>query len=475
MPPVGWLNDPNGLSKYRGKYHAFFQYSPDNPNGGRKLWGHYISDDYVHFEYVGESLEPDKPYDKNGVYSGSALIEDDKMFLYYTGNVKQEGDHDFTYSGREANTVLVTTPDGMSGFEKQLIMTNDDYPDFYTCHVRDPKVWKKDNNYYMVQGGRLNGKKLNPESVDKGAVLTFESMDMKKWNCISNISTVKPFGYMWECPDYMEISGLKVLGLCPQGLETKGLKYQNIYQAGYFVLGDDFDIKRRCRPDSEEDFIIIDNPDEVFYEWDYGFDFYAPQTFTDDDGNIIIVGWAGIPDADYDNEPTVLEGWQHALTFPRVISRSKDERKLLCNPLPTILEFRGDSNEEKIENYGQVSLIVSECSDTEIKDISGDIYINFSSSDEELFEINITKNNNEIHLSLKMDEKAGRGRDKRSVTLKHGDNLRILLDVSMVEIFADDGEAVMTSRFYFDKEKSEGTFDMTVKGNCNLKTYILNI
>ncbi len=72
MPPVGWLNDPNGLSKYRGKYHAFFQYSPDNPNGGRKLWGHYISDDYVHFEYVGESLEPNKPYHKNGVYSGSA-------------------------------------------------------------------------------------------------------------------------------------------------------------------------------------------------------------------------------------------------------------------------------------------------------------------------------------------------------------------------------------------------------------------
>ena len=40
MPPVGWLNDPNGLCQFHGVYHAFFQYSPFNAEGGVKMWGH---------------------------------------------------------------------------------------------------------------------------------------------------------------------------------------------------------------------------------------------------------------------------------------------------------------------------------------------------------------------------------------------------------------------------------------------------
>ena len=39
MPPVGWLNDPNGLCWYKGRYHVFFQYAPFDVEGGLKFWG----------------------------------------------------------------------------------------------------------------------------------------------------------------------------------------------------------------------------------------------------------------------------------------------------------------------------------------------------------------------------------------------------------------------------------------------------
>ena len=48
MPPAGWLNDPNGLCWYKGRYHVFFQYSPFTPQGGMKMWGHYSSPDLLH-------------------------------------------------------------------------------------------------------------------------------------------------------------------------------------------------------------------------------------------------------------------------------------------------------------------------------------------------------------------------------------------------------------------------------------------
>ena len=87
-PPKGWLNDPNGLSFFKGCYHVFYQYVPDNPNGGLKYWGHYRSVDLIDWEECPVMLSPDQDYDKNGVYSGSAIIKDDKMYLFYTGNVK---------------------------------------------------------------------------------------------------------------------------------------------------------------------------------------------------------------------------------------------------------------------------------------------------------------------------------------------------------------------------------------------------
>ena len=67
MPPVGWLNDPNGLCQFRGVYHAYFQYSPLNVNGGGGYWGHCTSRDLLHWEYKEPVLTTDIPEDKTPV------------------------------------------------------------------------------------------------------------------------------------------------------------------------------------------------------------------------------------------------------------------------------------------------------------------------------------------------------------------------------------------------------------------------
>lgn len=63
MPPTGWLNDPNGLCYFKGRYHVFFQYAPFDAEGGLKFWGHYSSDDLVSWRYEGVPLYPDSSYD----------------------------------------------------------------------------------------------------------------------------------------------------------------------------------------------------------------------------------------------------------------------------------------------------------------------------------------------------------------------------------------------------------------------------
>ena len=209
QPPVGWLNDPNGLCVYSGQYHAFFQYGPFDVNGGVKHWGHAVSTDLLHWEQLPVMLYPDEPFDCHGAYSGSALVEDGTMYLYYTGNVKHPGNFDYIKEGRGHNVCLAVSKDGVTLDSKQCLLTNRDYPAGLTCHVRDPKVFAYEGRYYMVLGART--------LEDKGEVLVLESTDKLRWTHINTLTTPEPFGYMWECPDLFCLNGQWYLAVSPPG------------------------------------------------------------------------------------------------------------------------------------------------------------------------------------------------------------------------------------------------------------------
>ncbi len=428
MPPDGWLNDPNGLCQFHGEYHVFFQYSPEEPEGGMKHWGHYISPDLLHWEYAGTALSPEESFESRGVYSGSALVRDGKMYLYYTGNVKLKGDYNYITNGRQSNTVLVESNDGRTFGRKECLMTNADYPSDLTCHVRDPKVVSgadigiNDGCDYMVLGARTRE--------DVGEILLYRSGDLRRWEFVHSISSDEKFGYMWECPDVFMVDDQKILSISPQGIESDGINYQNLYQSGYYKVQGDFA--------GEYDLW-------GFKEWDRGFDFYAPQTFADEKGRRLLIGWIGMPDVPEHENPTVEYGWQNALTVPREICLKNGH--ITQYPAEELKVLRA---EEQVLETGEISEEMP-CYDAEVKVnqseefeivISDSIYL-FYEKDKKIF-------------TLEFDQAAdiGRGRRSRSVHLDKCETVRMLMDTSCMEIFLNGGEEVFTSRFYTENGKS---------------------
>lgn len=444
MPPVGWLNDPNGLCQADGIYHVFFQYSPFDARGGEKCWGHYISRNLRDWKYQGAELVPDEAYDRNGVYSGCAYVEDGKIYLFYTGNVKLEGDYDYILQGREASVVLVESGDGVHFGEKQLLLTNEDYPSTYTQHIRDPKVLKRDGKYYMVLGGRTRQ--------NRGAVLVFESGDLISWAMKSELKVPYDFGYMWECPDLFSVDGKWFLSVSPQGLARMEYDSQNIYTSGWFGISGDF--RTGCRL-------------EGFQEWDKGFDFYAPQTFADESGRTVMIGWAGLPDIEEEYEnPTAERGWQHALTIPRVITCQNN--RLYQYPAPELRLLRGASltvcTGQKAELPAAFDLELT------LKEEPAHLSVTIADG------LRFVYDGREAVLSfqdaapgkeiLSEEESAtfagiGRGRRERKARVTGLTRLRLLADTSLIEIYLNRGETVFTTRYYPQGD----TRSLLVEGN----------
>lgn len=410
-PPVGWLNDPNGLCKFHDAYHVFYQYSPFDPAGGLKLWGHYESKDLLHWQRRPAALYPDEPFDCHGAYSGSALAEEDGLYLYYTGNVKLPGDYDYVAAGREHNTVLAYSPDGKTFQSKRLLMRNSDYPPGLTCHVRDPKVWKEDGRYYMAQGART--------LEDEGVALVFVSDDKIHWTHQNTLRGQSPFGYMWECPDLYRLDGARFLSVSPQGLPREETRCQNVYQSGYFPLSGDFTGLYTLGQ---------------FREYDYGFDFYAPQTFTDG-ARRILIGWMGMPDAEdeYQN-PTAALGWQHALTVPREL-RAQNGR-IFQTPIRELEALRDRAAEQTLRGSGELAGLSAFDLETRCQ---GPVKLTIRGCARLTWADGL--------LTLQFPQ-GGYGREIRRAHVETLENLRILGDASSLEIFANDGETVMTSRYY---------------------------
>lgn len=440
MPETGWMNDPNGAVQFKGIYHLYHQYVPDDPAGGLVHWGHKTSRDMVHFKEEELFLSPDKPFNKDGVYSGSALVKDDEIHFFYTGNVKNPGDHDYTFSGREQNTVHIVSKDGFSIDHEEVVIAHEDYPEGFTDHIRDPKVFEKNGLYYMVLGSRALS--------HRGKILLYTSPDLYRWDYKGVfLEGRKEMGYMWECPDFFETAEKDVLIFSPQGLKPTQYEFENVHNAGYYLGEADWEAAR-FRPES------------AFMELDRGFDFYAPQTFEDETGRRILWGWMGLGDTgpEYVN-PTTQRGWQHAMTLPRELTVENGE--LRQRPLKEYQSLRTNkieknvsidsSFEMKAENQRTFELLIS------LKEVKDKVNIH-------LKEDTILSYDN--HVFTLFHGPSGYGRSERQIEVDDLKMIHVIADTSSIEIFLNDGEYVLSSRVYPEKEKEtiliEGTSKLAI-------------
>lgn len=418
MPPDGWLNDPNGLCQLNGTYHVFHQYSPawpqpDAPRG----WGHFESDDLVTWRHLGMVISPDTPEDASGAYSGSAVAGPWGLRLYYTGNVKEPGDHDYVRSGRQANQILVESPDGRALGEKRVLLRNADYPASCSCHVRDPKVWRQGGSWWMLLGAR--------DLDDRGLALVLRSEDGLAWENACELRPDEPFGYMWECPDRVELDGREWLSCCPQGMEKHPWSHGLRDQAGYFPLDEGARVADGGRVRAA-DFVL----------WDEGFDFYAPQTFVDERGRTLLVGWMGMPEPPFESAPEGL-GWCHCLTVPRELATGPGGR-ILQRPTRELEALRG----EPLALTADRPLTLAEHrADVVLHDIRGPFELALDGA------LHVACADGTLSLSFS-DEAAAAGRDLRAVRCDRVRDLRVLVDSSAVEVYVNDGETVLSTRWF---------------------------
>lgn len=218
--PAGWMNDPNGFSDYRGEHHLFFQYYPYATHWDSMHWGHAKSKDFIQWEYLPAALAPDKDYDGLGAFSGSALEDGERQILVYTGVEEQIIENG---EKRVAQNQCIAIGDGINyeKFSNNPVITSDMLPDGSSREdFRDPKVWKEDNQYYLVAGSR--------NADGSGQIALFYSKDLKNWKFGSILDkSENKIGKMWECPDFFALNEKHILMISPQDMHADGLEFQD--------------------------------------------------------------------------------------------------------------------------------------------------------------------------------------------------------------------------------------------------------
>ena len=425
---IGWINDPNGFSIFKGEYHLFFQYYPYKPIWGPMHWGHVKTQDFIRWERLPAALAPDMPYDKDGCFSGSAIeLPDGRQLLMYTG-VREERQEDGSLKPYQTQCLAVGDGVDYEKYEANPVLTAADLPKGSSeVDFRDPKIWREPDGYCAIAGNR--------PADGSGSILLFRSEDGFHWQYQGRVaSNHNQYGKMWECPDFFKLDGKDVLLVSPQEMMPIGLEF-HAGNGTVCMIGEA----------NEKKHLIRENVHAI----DYGIDFYAPQTLLALDGRRIMIGWMQNWDTARSQPNTIRTCGM--MTIPRELN-VRDGR-LIQQPVRELKNYYG----EKI-SYRNVPL----STETILTGIRGrviDMTVTVRPANGSVmyhaFKMNLAKDGEHV-TTIRFKPEQGIVRVDRSrcgfpfdivnirefpVYSRHGNiRLRCVMDKHSLELFVNDGE-----------------------------------
>ena len=440
-----WINDPNGLVYAFGKYHVFAQYNPYGDKWGHMSWAHAVSNDLFAWHELPLAIPEIQNADSsvNMIFSGSAVVDS-----FNTSGFGKDGQvpivaiytshHDKNGKGiGQSQSLAYSTDEGKTWQQ----YANNPVLDINYTDFRDPKVfWYAPGKKWIMAVVKSLEYKIQ----------FYTSADLKKWNLLSEFGGLGNLTKIWECPDLFE---LPVEGTNDKKwvLSVSAGHPQKEYIAVQYFIGN-FDGKT----------FTADKLNYPLYI-DYGKDFYAGVTYNnipESDGRTIMIGWAN--SWNYANDiPT--KGFRGMYAVPRELSlrNTGEGLRLVQQPATELNNYAQDiySNEaielnnvsKKLDSAKGTSLDISFTLQPGAGSIAG---INvFKSGDEET---TIAYNSNTKTISLDRTRSGDTGFNKAFAgietvqinTATEKIKVRILIDKSLVELFINDGEYVITDQVF---------------------------
>lgn len=411
-PARGWMNDPNGMVYYEGQYHLFFQHNPFGTSWGNMTWGHAVSTDMIHWQQRRDAIHMDR---LGTIFSGSGLVDHQNTTGWATEQHKpivavytSAGGTSAESRGQPFTQSIAYSVDGGRRFTKY---EGNPVLEHLVGGNRDPKViWHEPTEQWVMV-----------LYLQRPRFAFFGSPDLKSWTKLSELEI--PDGH--ECPDLFEL---------PVDGDPEDTRWVVWEAAGRYLIGH-FDGR-------------VFTPETPLLDSCYGANDYAAQTFSDipsDDGRRIQIAW--MRGGRYPGMP-----FNQQMTVPRVLTlrTTADGIRLFMEPVDelTVLRTREHGHENMALHETPVRL---ESGDGELFDIQADFELGEAET------VGIDVRGHRIEYSVTDQQLTALGRQAPLKADEGRIELRVLVDRTSVEVFANQGRVQMAHCFLPDGDQRELT------------------